>query len=122
VVTGGTGIFGVGLNLQGEYFAGDHFSGYGSVGYHYLFSTSGDGHAGYLPIEVGPRIYFSSEFFAGAGIGIAVLSADGESVSAFHYHPHIGYNAKKSQIILGYSAISKVGTVALLDLAFMFKF
>ena len=115
-------VFGVGLSLQAENYFSPQFSGFISAGYNLIFSTEGSGTLGFIPIQAGPRIYFDKQIFVGFGAGYGILTGQGETTGAFNYFPHIGFNSKASQVILGYNVLSKNGfTSGFLDLKVVFK-
>jgi hypothetical protein len=101
------------FDIQSEFKPVSAFSLFSSLGYSRLFAAGESGSAGYATLMAGPCGYISPKFFVGAGGGIALFTASGYSSTVFAYNPHLGFNAKATQITLGYNGISDAGFVQL---------
>lgn len=129
---GDTHSFGVGGELQGEYFFSEMFSGVATSGYTSFFGKTVDipgfgsfevDAVGYIPILVGVRVYPSTQFFIGAQAGYGILTGGKDSEGAFNYQPQIGYNGSKIQVALNYNGLSKDGeTLSHIGLTVIYKF
>jgi hypothetical protein len=107
---GTTSSFGFGGQVQGEYMLADNISGIASVGYQsFGGKTINDGSFSFkypttslIPILVGARFFPSEQFFVGAQIGVGLLHASADGVSAnssgFDYLPQVGYVAGPLQL------------------------
>jgi hypothetical protein len=116
---GGTAVS-ASAEMQGEGKLSQDFSLYGGLAYNRLFG--GGFSFGYASILAGPRIWFSSKFFAGVGVGIAFFTGGGDATTGFNYNPHIGVETKQAQFSLGYNAISEHGNVGFIQAKAIFKF
>jgi Outer membrane protein beta-barrel domain len=127
--------FGIGGQVQGEYMLADNISGIASVGYQSFIGKSfPDGAGGtfkysygLIPILVGARFYPSEQFFVGAQIGVGLLHASFQGISAnssgFDYLPQVGYVAGPLQFTLGYNGVSASGgTFGSLQLSAVYTF
>lgn len=119
--------FGIGAELQGEYMFSEKFSATITTGYtHFLgkdfAGVKMDG-VGLIPILAGVRVYPSTNIFIGGKVGYGLLTGGGSSDGALNYEPHVGYNAERFQLALGYNGLSKDGsTLSHIALTGIFKF
>lgn len=129
---GDTHSFGIGGELQGEYFFSEKVSGVITSGYTSFFGKDYDvpgfgtikvESVGYIPILAGVRVYPSAQFFIGAQAGYGILTGGGDSEGAFNYQPQIGFNGSKVQVALSYNGLSKDGsTLSHIGLTAIYKF
>jgi hypothetical protein len=123
VLTQAPEIINLSGELNGEFKPTKAFSVYGALGYNRLFDAGGEGSLGFASLVAGPRAYLSPKFFVGVGGGLAYFSMEGESATVFDYDPHIGYNARHMQLILGYNGLTNNGeNLGFVQLKTVFKF
>jgi len=123
VLTQEPSIINLSGELNGEFKPTKGFSVYSALAYNRLFDASGEGSIGFASLVAGPRVYLSPKFFVGVGGGLAYFSMEGESATVFEYDPHIGYNARHMQLILGYNGLTNDGSnLGFVQLKTVFKF
>ncbi len=119
--------FGAGVRLQAEIPIAPMITGIGSVSYNRFFYKDkyedivDESGLNAIPIQIGARVYPIDRFFIGAQFGYGIISGAGESDGGFSYNPHVGLNFPKAQVLLGYDAISKDGTLGWLGLSAILK-
>ena len=80
-----------------------------------------------VPVKIGARYFITDKFYAGGEIGVAFLSSDGDSATAFAYSPNIGFQvplANKKAIDLGvrFEGWSNNGSASFMGLRAAYNF
>lgn len=110
------------LNLSGKTLSGLYLNG----GQIYTFKQKVP-NSNVVPVKVGARYFVNDNFYAGAEVGAAFLSEDGENATAFAYSPNIGYElplANKNSLDLGlkYEGWSKNSSVGFFGFRVAYNF
>ncbi|MBB6502919.1 outer membrane beta-barrel protein [Pedobacter cryoconitis] len=110
------------LNLSGKDVTVSYFTGNQMITFKQKVSNSN-----VIPVKVGARYFINDNFYAGAEVGAAFLSEDGDSATAFAYSPNIGYElplANKNSLDFGvrYEGWSKNSSVGFFGLRVAYNF
>lgn len=105
-------VYGVGIEIQPSYAFTESIEGFLQTGIHVFKGTSSYGYDDpsilHIPLLAGAR-FKASGFYAGAGIGYGLFTADGESAKGFMYSPQVGYDFDRYEVGLHYSSTQVTG-------------
>ena len=104
---------GIGASVQAELPVAESFSATGTVGYSSFspksdFKDLGADAAGFIPVKVGGKYFFSNNFYGAAQVGVSIGTGDG-SETAFAWTPGIGVIFSKIDAGIRYESWTKDG-------------
>ena len=78
--------------------------------------------AGFIPVAVTGQYSLNDNLFLGADLGYAIYNGAAEGTGGLLYQLKFGYQSKKTELFLGYKAISLDGfTLSSINLGFNYK-